>query len=126
MLENPDKVCQTDRYTDRYGTPLKLLKPVSVKSRSRQVERALLDLLDNGSLVPGQRLPSELELASQFGVSRATMREAIARLRADGLVSTKPGRGAMVESRSPTTLRLISTHIQKISILGPISLNCGR
>lgn len=85
---------------------LEFLKPVSVESRSRQVERALLDLLDNGSLVPGQRLPSELELASQFGVSRATMREAIARLRADGLVSTKPGRGAMVESRSPTTLRL--------------------
>jgi GntR family transcriptional repressor for pyruvate dehydrogenase complex len=84
------------------------LPPVSVKSRSHQVEQALLDLLDNGSLVTGQRLPPELELASQFGVSRATVREAIVRLRADGVVSTKPGRGAVVESRASLALRLES------------------
>jgi GntR family transcriptional repressor for pyruvate dehydrogenase complex len=84
------------------------LTPVSVESRSHQVERALLDLLESGSLVTGQRLPPELELATQFGVSRATVREAIARLRADGLVSTKPGRGAVVESRAPLALRLES------------------
>jgi GntR family transcriptional repressor for pyruvate dehydrogenase complex len=84
------------------------LMPVSVESRSHQVERALLDLLDSGNLVTGQRLPSELELASQFGVSRATVREAIVRLRADGVVSTKPGRGAVIESRAPLALRLES------------------
>ena len=87
---------------------LQSLAPVSLESRSHQVEQALLDLLDSGGLVTGQRLPSELELASQFGVSRATVREAISRLRADGVVSTKPGRGAVVESRAPLALRLKS------------------
>lgn len=85
-----------------------VLTPISLESRSRQVEQSLLNLLDSGALVTGQRLPSEIELASQFGVSRGTVREAIARLRADGLVSTKPGRGAVVESRAPLVLRLNS------------------
>ena len=92
-----------------------VLSSISNESLSHQVERALLDLLGNGSLVTGQRLPSEQALASQFGVSRATVREAIARLRADGVVSTKPGRGAVVLSKTPLALRLESEPYSKES-----------
>lgn len=74
-------------------------------SRSQQVECSLLELISSGTLAKGSRLPTELNLAQQFGVSRVTVREAIARLRADGFVSTKPGRGAVVESVAPRTLR---------------------
>lgn len=49
-----------------------------------------------GRLSPGDRLPTEKQLADQFGVSRTVVREAIARLKADGYVETRQGLGAFV------------------------------
>ena len=49
-----------------------------------------------GRLAPGARLPTEQELTSSMGVSRAVVREAVAALRADGLVVTRRGSGAYV------------------------------
>lgn len=83
-----------------------LVQRVVASSRSDRVEHALLGLISRGELPTGARLPPEQALAAQFGVSRATVREAIARLRADGLLSTKPGRGAVVEAATPQALRL--------------------
>ena len=50
----------------------------------------------SGDLAPGDKLPTETALAESFGVSRNVVREAIARLRSDGVVDTKPGRGACI------------------------------
>lgn len=47
---------------------------------------------------PGDRLPTEQEMISLFGVSRTVVREAIAALRAEGLVVTRQGMGAFVVS----------------------------
>jgi DNA-binding FadR family transcriptional regulator len=47
-------------------------------------------------MAAGSRLPSEAQLVDEFGVSRTVVREAIARLRSDGLVSTRAGLGAFV------------------------------
>lgn len=52
-----------------------------------------------GELAPGERLPTEKTLAESFGVSRAVVREAIARLKAGGLVATRQGAGAFVVER---------------------------
>jgi len=49
-----------------------------------------------GRLQPGARLPTEHELTSTLGVSRTVVREAVAALRADGLVVTRRGSGAYV------------------------------
>jgi GntR family transcriptional repressor for pyruvate dehydrogenase complex len=49
-----------------------------------------------GRLAPGDRLPTEQELTSTMGVSRTVVREAVAALRADGLVVTRRGSGAYV------------------------------
>lgn len=49
-----------------------------------------------GELAPGDRLPTEKALGDAFGVSRAVVREAIARLKADGLIETRQGSGAFV------------------------------
>jgi DNA-binding FadR family transcriptional regulator len=54
-----------------------------------------------GRLGPGARLPTEQELTEKMGVSRAVVREAIAALKADGLVVTRRGSGAYVAA-SPT------------------------
>jgi DNA-binding FadR family transcriptional regulator len=52
-----------------------------------QVRAAIFD----GSILAGERLPSERELAEQFGVSRATLREALRALEAVGLIEIRVG-----------------------------------
>ncbi|MBN8997747.1 MAG: FadR family transcriptional regulator [Rhizobiales bacterium] len=51
-----------------------------------------------GALKPGDKLPTEQELAALHGVSRAVIREAIAKLRHEGLVASRQGLGAFVNS----------------------------
>ena len=68
--------------------------------------RILVEIL-GGTFPPGSRLPGENDLAQRFRVSRPIVREAIARLRVDGLVEARRGSGTFVLSRpsdtSPTT-----------------------
>jgi len=61
-----------------------------------QVRRTVRD----GQYGPGQRLPSELDLAQQLGVSRGTVRQALSALLAEGLLHTVPGRGTFVTDGS--------------------------
>lgn len=49
-----------------------------------------------GHLRPGDRLPTEAELGASAGVSRTVVREAVASLKAEGLVETRQGTGAFV------------------------------
>ncbi|MEP9381721.1 GntR family transcriptional regulator [Nocardioides sp. KR10-350] len=63
--------------------------------RARQVADVLRLQIIHG-LVPDQTLPSETELAADFGVSRNTVREALDLLRSDGLVARTPGVGTVV------------------------------
>jgi DNA-binding FadR family transcriptional regulator len=62
-----------------------------------EISRRIEEAIRLGRYKPGQRLPTEAALASSFGVSRNVVREAIARLRSDGLVRTRQGLGAFVE-----------------------------
>ena len=50
-------------------------------------------------LKPGDKLPNEVELSAQLGVSRATLREAIRTLTARGVLEVRRGRGTFVSSR---------------------------
>jgi DNA-binding FadR family transcriptional regulator len=52
--------------------------------------------ITEGSFLPGQKLPTEHNLAQSFGVSRSVIREAIAQLRNEGLIETRQGVGAFV------------------------------
>ena len=64
----------------------------------------VVDVLRNeiaaGRIAVGARLPSEEELCSRFGVSRHTVREALRKLREDGLVSSRQGAGTTVLRKS--------------------------
>ncbi|MDE0589189.1 FadR/GntR family transcriptional regulator [Halocynthiibacter sp. C4] len=57
----------------------------------------ILAKVQSGILKPGDCLPTEIMLAQRFGVSRNVVREAIARLRSDGVIATKQGRGAVIK-----------------------------
>ncbi len=56
--------------------------------------------IKGGRLQPGARLPTEQALMNALGVSRTVVREAVAALRAEGLVTTRQGAGAFVASDS--------------------------
>ena len=57
-----------------------------------QIERWFMAAVDRGDLVPGDRLPREQDLAAAFGVSRMTLRQALAALQGRGLLLRIPGR----------------------------------
>jgi len=66
---------------------------------SDQVVAILEKRIRNGEIHPGDRLPSERELCAEFGVSRAVLREAIARLKSDGYVETRQGAETVVPAQ---------------------------
>lgn len=53
-------------------------------------------LIEAGELQPGDSLPSERELVKQFGISRFSLREGLARLDALGIISVRHGKGSVV------------------------------
>jgi DNA-binding GntR family transcriptional regulator len=61
--------------------------------RYRQIAADLRAAVRAGQLVTGAALPSEADLIARYGVSRGTVRQALAVLEADGLISTQPGKG---------------------------------
>ncbi|MDR5757725.1 FCD domain-containing protein [Caballeronia sp. LZ035] len=61
------------------------------------VSGQIRELISNGTLLPGQRLPAERDLAEQLNVSRPSLREALIRLESDGFIRAA-GRGGFVVS----------------------------
>jgi len=72
------------------------IAPISRKNVSEQVAESIRDTILAGSLSAGDRLPSERELAERFEVNRSSIREALGRLQALGMVETRQGGGIIV------------------------------
>jgi GntR family transcriptional repressor for pyruvate dehydrogenase complex len=68
----------------------------AVEALPHRVAALLRREIASGEISPGNRLPTEQQLAERFGVSRNVVREAIAQLRADGVVEARQGIGAFV------------------------------
>jgi GntR family transcriptional repressor for pyruvate dehydrogenase complex len=85
---------------------LRRTKPVTRPARlSETISIDLHKRIARSEIEPGDRLPTEKVLGATFGVSRAVVREAIARLKADGLIETRQGSGAYV-AQVPKSLNL--------------------
>ena len=75
------------------GIPARgLLAPVTMRTTGEVIAERFVTAIALGQFVPGQRLPAERELAGMLNVSRATVREAIARLAESGYVTVRRGR----------------------------------
>jgi len=61
-----------------------------------QIAESLLDQIESGELVPGDRLPPERELSKMFGVNRMTLRQALRVIEMQGLVIRRQGNGTYV------------------------------
>jgi DNA-binding FadR family transcriptional regulator len=77
-------------------SPLSLAAPLRVEQVYEQIASRILDDIRSGRLSPGERLPSERELARQLQVGRSSVREAIGVLQVDGIIETRPGAGSFV------------------------------
>jgi GntR family hexuronate regulon transcriptional repressor len=64
----------------------------------QQIARTLAAAIEDGRYAPGDRLPSERELAEDFGVSRPTIRDAMIALEFQGLVEARQGSGVYVKA----------------------------
>ncbi len=80
-----------------------MFRPVLAVHGSRQVFEQVKQAIDDRTIEPGSRLPSERELSATFGVSRTTIREAIKSLASLGLLEVRQGVGTIV-SPGATTL----------------------
>lgn len=74
------------------GNPASALRPVRVTSAVDEVADRLLTAIAVGDFLPGERLPAERELTTLLHVSRPTVREAVARLQALGVIEIRRGR----------------------------------
>ena len=92
---------------------------MSLKIKAAKLSDVILEQLENmileGSLAAGQKLPPERELAKQFDVSRPSLREAIQKLEAKGLVTRRQGGGTYVKNQleggmTDPLFELISKH----------------
>ena len=80
---------------------MKRIQPPRRERLSHSVLEALQAQIASGALRPGDQLPTELQLVSQFGVSRTVIREAVSGLRANGLVEARQGQGVFVLGTKP-------------------------
>jgi len=86
----------------------------------RQVYLVVRDAINRGEYGPGAALPPEEELAKRFGVSRVTVRTALAALARDGLIHRRQGRGTFVSSSVTVeplaaSMRDVVAHMRDVS-----------
>ncbi|AWL12903.1 Transcriptional regulator NanR [Saliniradius amylolyticus] len=91
------------------------MQRVKAKKISEVILEQLESMILNGDFVAGQKLPSERELAERFDVSRPSLREAIQKLDAKGLVDRRQGGGTYVKDKlaimeNAPLLDLITAH----------------
>ena len=107
------------------ATPeFKVEKIAVAGSLTDRVCRALTQLIRGKELPPGTRLPSEATMAERFGVSRTVIREAVSRLKSEGLVESRQGSGVFVrEENIQSPFRIDPATIDSIpSILKVVEL----
>jgi GntR family transcriptional repressor for pyruvate dehydrogenase complex len=87
----------------------------------------LIAQIESGDLAPGQRLPTEQEIVNATGVSRTVVREALASLRAKGLITTRQGLGAFVaKNPPPKTFSIVPNDLESIDeVLRVLELRMG-
>lgn len=116
------------------------LQPLKKIPLYEQIAEQIKNEISSGRLQPGEKLPSERDLAAKLGVSRVPVREALGMLRLMGIVETKYGSGAVVKGleksliletidmllESETDAKLEITEARLVLEVGAVKLACLR
>ncbi len=79
-----------------------------------RVSNILYNRIVSGQYEPGEKLPTEDELAQNYGVSKITIRNALSRLEAEGLINRIRAKGTFVSQTIPETKQYIYTSLEKM------------
>ncbi len=88
--------------------------PIQTERLYEQIVNQIEARITAGDLKVGEKLPAEMELASQFGVSRTAVREAVKILRQKGLIEILPGKGTFVTKGTPLALQQSLDALKKL------------
>ena len=94
--------------------------------RARRVYAALRDRVARGVWPPGTKIPPHLELAAEFGVAPMTVRQVVARLEEEGLLSRQVGRGTFVLPPTGPTILLAHPEAAMRAILAEHLTSVGQ
>jgi GntR family transcriptional repressor for pyruvate dehydrogenase complex len=81
-----------------------VFEPIRPKKISEEIVEQIKRLIAKGELKPGDRVPSERDLATMLGVSRPSVREAIMVLEATGFLDSRQGGGTFVRALTETRI----------------------
>lgn len=95
------------------------MRSVTSTRLSSQVVEQFVTLIRNGELAPGERLPTERELAERFGVGRNSIREALRELNMLGLVTSRHGEGTFVGT--PDAAQMMAPFRAVIELSAPVA-----
>lgn len=93
-----------------------VLRTISTAGAAEQIADQLREAIHRGQLEPGHRLPSEVDLAADYGVSRGTIRETYKLLASRGLVESTRGSSGGTFVRLPERERVAATMGEAISL----------
>lgn len=97
-----------------------LLRPVETQRASEAIYEQIKELIIQGQLKPGDRLPSERSLMELMGRSRPTVREALRMLEREGFIHTVPGGSGAVVQRLSTDI--VAQSLDTMLQVGRVSL----
>ena len=92
--------------------------PIQTERLYQQIVEQIEHRFVSGELKVGDKLPSERELAEQFGVSRIAVREAVKALREKGLVEIRAGRGTFITNGTEGVVRHSIGLLMKFEAVG--------
>lgn len=108
----------SDSLNQNYPKDVRLIEKKLLYIRVKEdIERKI----ETEALRPGDRLPSEPELAKEYQVSRPTLREALKMLQKEGAVISKNGVGTYINDKAP----IIENPLNKLQSMGEMIRNAG-
>ena len=75
-----------------------VFSPIKTSKKPDKVYKQIVSMISKGTLRPAEKLPSEREMASDLGISRQSVREALYRAETMGLIEVRQGEGSFVRS----------------------------
>jgi len=86
------------------------VRKINKRKISREIAEQIISLVNKGNLQPGERLPTEKQLEEMFGVSRASVREALSALEMAEIIEMRHGEGSFVRDID------LNTHIHPLAV----------
>ena len=91
-----------------------MFKKIQQQKAYTHIVEQILDLIKSGTLIQGEKLPSEVMLTEDFGVSRPTIRQALSALEVLGAIECKGGKGNYIRNQiNIDSLRYQSSKLEK-------------